>query len=140
LRNANFGKVKAMRKFSTLFLLIPLALLTGLYFFFSYTNGGICLKTPTCTEDVQTLCHPKREGIWQGPSLCSCGLDAATLGKRGWSECVVPEGYQGRLYTRETLSQLPIPKIPKTLPLFVVPAISLIMGIGALLGLWFKRQ
>lgn len=152
-----------MRKFSVLLLLIPLVLLTGLYFSFSYINGSVCFKSPVCTQDIKTLCHTKSEKIWempfyiipyyligfsdpptpkiwQGPSLCSCGLDANTLKNRGWTECEVPENYTGKIQTRSSLVKLSSIQIPKTLPLFIVPTLSLSVGIGAIVILWTKRE
>lgn len=129
-----------MRKFSSLLLLIPLLLLAGLYFFFSYTNGGACFKPPVCTKDTKTLCNLTNTEIWQGPSLCSCGLDAAVLRNRGRIECEVPEGYKGKIQTRAALIKLPSLQLPKTLPLFIVPTLSLSVGIGAIVILWTKKS
>ena len=151
-----------MRRLPAFLLLIFLSLLAGLYFFFSYRNGGICLKSPVCTQDIKTLCRSKSETIWempfyiipyyligfsdrptpeiwQGPSLCSCGLDANVLKSRGWIKCEIPEGYKGQIQTRATLIKLPSLQIPKTLPLFIVPLISLSVGIGAIVILWTKK-
>lgn len=129
-----------MRKLPSLLLLIPLLLLTGLYFYLSYANGGVCLNPPACTADIQTLCSPKGDAIWQGPSSCSCGLDTATLKRRGWTECEIPEGYQGKVQTRETSIGLPSASALKTLSLFIVPFLALSLGIGAIVVLWTRKE
>lgn len=129
-----------MRKLPSLLLLIPLLLLTGLYFYLSYANGGICLKTPACTEDTRTLCSPKGIEIWQGPTSCSCGLDTTILKRRGWTECEIPEGYQGKVQTRETSIGLPSTSALKTLSLFIVPFLALSLGVGAIVVLWTRKE
>lgn len=129
-----------MRKLPTFLLLIPLLLLTGLYFYLSFVNGGVCLKTPVCTEDIQTLCSPKGGKIWQGPSSCSCGFDAIILKRRGWTKCEIPEGYQGKVQTRETSIDLSLILALKTLSLFIVPFLALSLGIGAIVVLWMRKE
>lgn len=129
-----------MRKFSVLLLLIPLLLLAGLYFLFSYANGGICFEPSVCTKDIRTLCSLTHTEIWQGPSLCSCGLDTAVLKSRGWIECKIPEGYEGKIQTRAAATELPSMQILKTLSLFIVPTIFLSIGIGTIRVLWTKRS
>ena len=130
-----------MRKSFLLLLLTLLFILTGSYLFLYYRSGDICFKTPVCTQSMKTLCHPKRLEVWQGPGLCSCGFDATTLLNQGWTECEVPEHYQGKI-TRDpsVFMELPEIKIPENLSLFVIPITLLTVGIGVILILWIKQN
>ncbi len=134
-------KGSSKRNLILFLLLILLFLFTGVYLYLYYQNGGICFRDPVCTKEVKTVCHTPKRQIWQGPSFCSCGLDASTLINRGWIECELPENYQGPIKTGATYSlEIPKIKIPRTLPLFVIPATLLTLGIGTILLLWGRQR
>jgi len=129
-----------MKKLTALLLLILLFLLAGIYFLLYYRGGGICFKPPVCTKNIKTLCHPTSAEIWQGPSLCSCGVDASTLRSRSWIECELPKDYRGTIQTGSRYSiELPSIKVPESLPLFIIPVVFLAIGIGSLIILWKRR-
>jgi hypothetical protein len=118
-----------------LFLLI---FVSGSYFYLSYQ--GLCFNPPTCTGDEISLCHPETAEVWQGPSSCSCGIDANILKKRGWIDCEVPEGYQKGTKREPVVIKGLINSFPKNFLLFLVPLLFLTAGVVAVVTLWTRKE
>jgi hypothetical protein len=125
-------------KLFALILLTTLVLASGGYFHLSYR--GLCFQAPTCTEDVVSLCHPETATVWQGPSSCSCGIDASILKRRGWISCEVPEGYQREEKKDPLVIRRVLQSLPKSLTLFLVPTVFLTAGLGSVIFLWARKE